>query len=47
MDLEALSNWSLGESERLEFKEATGELRSAIATLCACSTAPVVRFYSA
>jgi ATP-dependent DNA helicase RecG len=36
MDLEELRQLvALGESERLEFKKTTGELRSAMAALCA------------
>jgi len=36
MDLEELRQLvALGESERLEFKKTTGELRSAMTTLCA------------
>ena len=46
MDLEELRQLvALGESERLEFKKTTGELRSAMTTLCRpCSTVPAVRF---
>jgi ATP-dependent DNA helicase RecG len=36
MDLEELRQLvALGDSERLEFKKTTGELRSAMTTLCA------------